>query len=335
MTQSLKITVCRSAEEMLRIRPLWEALRAAGKYTVFQSFDLNLLAADRFAEREEPYVVCVESERGAAIVPASVRLSDGTIRLLGEELFDYRAFLHRGDDALLRCALGALAELGHPLEIVALRGSERSVVTDELELLPFATAPGVRREQISAESFAAAHTRLARNLRRMERLGFALKTYDGANPELLRAIYEAKARQSDTSLFHDSTRIDFLVSAAALMPHIFEIFTLENGEQRTAAVVTFRDGECRRFYTGWFGAECEKHSPALSLIYEVTRQSLADGLDCDYMTGEQGYKMRLATDLVKLFRVRTTLRNFRFRFHSDPKPIEIAQADLSIMHAFD
>jgi hypothetical protein len=189
---------------------------------------------------------------------------------------------------------------------VALRGGERSVVADELNLLPFAAAPGVSCEQISAESFAGAHTRLARNLRRMERLGFALKTYDGANPQLLRAIYEAKARQSDTSLFHDSTRIEFLVSAAALMPHVFEIFTLENGDQRAAAVVTLRDGKCRRFYTGWFGIEYEKHSPALSLIYEVTRQSLVEGLDCDYMTGEQGYKMRLATDLVKLFRVRAT-----------------------------
>jgi len=291
---------------MLRIRPLWEALRAAGKYTVFQNFDLNLLAAARFAEREEPYVICVESEQGAAIIPASVRRSDETIRLLGEELFDYRAFFHRGDDAVLRCALGALAELGHPLEIVALRGSERSVVADELNLLPFAAAPGVSCEQISAESFAGAHTRLARNLRRMERLGFALKTYDGTNPEPLRAIYEAKARQSDTSLFHDSMRIEFLVNAAALMPHVFEIFTLENGDQRAAAVVTLRDGKCRRFYTGWFGIEYEKHSPALSLIYEVTRQSLVEGLDCDYMTGEQGYKMRLATDLVKLFRVRAT-----------------------------
>jgi len=90
------------------------------------------------------------------------------------------------------------------------------------------------------------------------------------------------------------------------MPHVFEIFTLENGKQKAAAVVTLRDGACRRFYTGWFAAECEKHSPALSLIYEVTRQSLAEGLDCDYMTGEQGYKMRLATDLVKLFKVRAT-----------------------------
>ena len=299
------MTVCRSAEEMLRIQPLWESLYSAGRYTLFQNFELNLLAADRFAEREEPHVVCVESAQGAAIVPASVRRSDGTIRLLGEELFDYRAFLHRGDDALLRYALGALAKPGHPLEIVALRGSERNVVTEELELLSFASAPGVTRQQISTERFAGAHTRLARNLRRMERLGFSLKTY-GANPGLLRAIYEAKANQSDASLFHDSTRIEFLVSAAALMPHVFEIFTLENGDQRAAAVVTLRDGKCRRFYTGWFGIEYEKHSPALSLIYEVTRQSLVEGLDCDYMTGEQGYKMRLATDLVKLFRVRAT-----------------------------
>ncbi len=306
MTQSLRITVCRSAEEISRIRPLWEELYADGRYTLFQNLELNMLAAKRFAEREEPYVICAESAKGTAIVPAVLRRGDGTIRLLGEELFDYRAFLHRGDDAVLRAALGTLAELGHPLEIVALRESERSVVIDELGLFPFAAAPGVRCKQISAESFAGAHTRLARNLRRIERQGFVLKTYNGANPELLRAIYEAKARQSETSLFHDSARIEFLVSAAALMPHVFEVFTLENGEHRAAAVVTLRDGECRRFYTGWFGAECEKHSPALSLIYEVTRLSLAGGLDCDYMTGEQGYKMRLATNLVKLFRVRAT-----------------------------
>ena len=291
---------------MPRIRPLWEELYAGGRYTLFQNFELNLLAAKRFAEREEPYVICAESEQGAAIVPAVLRRSDGTLRLIGEELFDYRAFLHRGDDAVLRAALGALAELGHPLEIVALRGSERSVVIDELGLFPFAAAPGVRCKQISAESFAGAHTRLARNLRRIERQGFVLKTYNGANPELLRAIYEAKARQSEASLFHDSARIEFLVSAAALMPHVFEIFTRENGEHRAAAVVTLRDGECRRFYTGWFGTECEKHSPALSLIYEITRQSLAEGLDCDYMTGEQDYKMRLATNSVKLFRVLAT-----------------------------
>jgi len=291
---------------MLRIRPLWEELCADGLYTVFQNFELNLLAADRFAKREEPYVVCVESERGAAIIPAALRRRDGTIRLLGEELFDYRTFLNRGDDEILRTALEALAALGRPLEIVALRDSDRSVVIGELELLPFAAAPGVNCRQVTADQFAAAHMRLARNLRRLERLGFELRSYDGANPYLLRSIYTAKAEQSESSLFHDPVRVEFMVSAAGLMPDVFEVFTLEEGEARAAALVTLRDRGCRRFYTGWFAAEYQKHSPALALIFEITRQSLAQGLDCDYMTGEQPYKMRLATKSEPLYRVRAT-----------------------------
>jgi CelD/BcsL family acetyltransferase involved in cellulose biosynthesis len=306
VTQSPKITICRSANEMLPLRALWEDLYTKGRYTVFQNFELNLLAAERFAEREEPCVICAESEGGAAIIPAALRQSDGTIRLLGEELFDYRAFLHRGDDEVLRSALGALGEIGHPLEIVAMREADRNVVTEELELLPFAAAPGVSCRQVSAEQFAAGHTRLARNLRRMERLGFRLRRYDGANHNLLRSIYAAKAEQSESSLFHDSARIEFLVSAAAKMPNIFEIFTLENGETMAAAAVTLRDNGWRRFYTGWFSAKYQKHSPALALIFEVTRQSLAQGLDCDYMTGEQPYKLRLATNSVPLYRVRAT-----------------------------
>jgi CelD/BcsL family acetyltransferase involved in cellulose biosynthesis len=291
---------------MLRIRPLWEELYAAGRYAVFQKFELNLLVAARFAEREEPYVICAESKRGAAIVPAVLQRSDGTIRLLGEELFDYRAFLHCGEDDVLRAALGALAEVGCPLEIVAIREGDLGAARDEITLLPFAAAPGVSCSQVSAEKFAAGHSRLARNLRRMERLGFKLRRYDGANPELLRSIYAAKAEQSEASLFHDPERTEFLVSAAELMPDIFEIFTLENGARRAAALVTLRDGPCRRFYTGWFAAEYHKHSPALALIFEITRQSLAEGLDCDYMTGEQPYKLRLATNSVPLYQVRAT-----------------------------
>jgi CelD/BcsL family acetyltransferase involved in cellulose biosynthesis len=304
VAQKVKITVYRSAEEMPRIRPLWNRLYASGKYTVFQAFDLNLLAADRFADREEPYVVCAESEGGAAIVPAVLRRGDGTLRLLGEELFDYRTFLHDGDESVLRAAVGALAELGRPLEIVALRETDRDAVIDELEMAPFAAAPGVSCAQISAEEFAAAHTRLARNLRRMERLGFELRSYDGDNPMLLRSIYAAKAEQSESSLFHDAERVEFMVSAAGLMPDVVEVFTLERGAAMAAAAVTLHDGRWRRFYTGWFAPEYEKHSPALALIYEVTRRSLAAGLDCDYMTGEQPYKMRLATNSVPLYRVR-------------------------------
>jgi CelD/BcsL family acetyltransferase involved in cellulose biosynthesis len=323
VTQKLKITVCRSAEEMLGVRPLWQALLAAGTYTVFQGFDLNLLAADRFAEREEPFVICAESERGAAIVPAVLRRRDGTVRLLGEELFDYRAFLHAGDDEVLRAALEVLSELGCPMEIVALREIDHDAVAGEFELVPFAAAPGVSCGQISAEGFAAAHTRLARNLRRLERLGFELRSYDGNHPLPLRAIYSAKAEQNESSLFHDSERIEFMVSAAGLMPDVFEILTLENDGTMAAAVVTLRDGRWRRFYTGWFAPEYEKHSPALALIYEATRLSLAAGLDCDYMTGEQPYKMRLATNSVPLYRVRATAEKLQAVARARELPVAI------------
>jgi CelD/BcsL family acetyltransferase involved in cellulose biosynthesis len=304
--QGVKITVCTSAEEMLRLRSLWEQLWKSGCYTVFQDFRINLLAAERFAGREQPYVVCAQSPNGAAIVPAALRHSDHSIRLLGEELFDYRCFLHNDEEAL-DMALAALAQLRRPLEIVAVRETDRSSAPGDLELLPFCDAPAVRCSDISAEAFAAAHTRLARNLRRMERLGFALLVYDGTNSQLLRSIYAGKAGQRSTSLFHDPARIEFLVSAAEVMPEVFELFTLENKLGIAAALVVLRDGCCRRFYTGWFAPEYEKHSPALALIYEVTRLSLAAGLDCDYMTGEQPYKMRLATSSAPLYRLQATV----------------------------
>ena len=323
VAQKFKITLCRAADEMMRIRPLWETLRMAGDRTIFQSFDLNLLAATRFADREAPYVVCVESARGAAIVPAAVRVRDGSIRLLGEELFDYRCFLQRGDGHVLGIALSALGKLGRPMEIVALREADRGGVMDELELLPFASAPGVGGEQVSADQFAATHTRLARNLRRMERMGVELRRYDGSSANLLRSIYQAKAEQSTTSLFHDPERVEFMVSAGGLMPEAFEIFTLEKEGELAAAVVTLLDGRCRRFYTGWYAAEYDKHSPALALIFEITRLSLEQGLDCDYMTGEQAYKMRLATNSMPLYRVRATAENMAASGRSKELPLAV------------
>jgi hypothetical protein len=42
------------------------------------------------------------------------------------------------------------------------------------------------------------------------------------------------------------------------------------------------------------------------MIFDVTRESLAEGLDVDFMTGEYPYKNRLATAMVPLFRVQAT-----------------------------
>jgi hypothetical protein len=251
-------------------------------------------------------VVCAQASNGVAIVPAVICRSNGALHLLGEELFDYRGVLHQGDSEVLGCALASLAKLGRPLEVVAVRESDRLPLLNKFEFAPFSAAPAVQCASISPETFVRRHGRLARNLRRLERQGFQLKIHDGSNSLLLRSIYQRKASQDAGSLFQDPVRIAFMVNAALFHPKSFEIFTLERGPRVAAALVTLRDGLARRFYTGWFNAEFKKFSPATTLIYEVSRQSLAAGLDCDYMTGEQAYKTRLATGSVPLYRLRAT-----------------------------
>jgi CelD/BcsL family acetyltransferase involved in cellulose biosynthesis len=299
-----RVNIYSSARELEQLRSRWEFICGAGSATIFQEFDWNLLAAKIFAHREQPFVLCAESSYGIAIVPAVRRNSDGSLRLLGEEMFDYRSFLNVGDEAVLRDALSVLAQVQEPMEVVAVRESERRSVMEELDLLPFTVAPSVNCAETSAEHFAGMHNRLGRNLRRFRKLGFDLKTYHGDSSELLRDIYIRKAIQDQASLFHDPCRVDFIVHAARMSPHRCEVFTLECGPSLAAALVTWRDGMFRRFYTGWFDPEYGKLSPAITLIFEVTRQSLACGLNCDYMTGEQPYKLRLATSSLPLYRLK-------------------------------
>jgi CelD/BcsL family acetyltransferase involved in cellulose biosynthesis len=301
----LQVTIARSAYEMAQLRPLWQSLCCQGPTTVFQDFHWNLLALTMFAGREEPLVVCARASYGVAIVPAVLRHQDSTLRLLGEELFDYRTLLHQGDDEVLMGALAALAPLGRTLEIVALREPQQCSLMDGW-LQPFSAAPGVRAGDISAEDFGSAHNRLARNLRRLERQGYKLKKHRGENSRLVREIYRRKAAQMPGSLFEDPLRVKFLVNAALCHPEIFEIFTLESDSRMVAALVCLHDGNTRRFYTGWFDPAFHKFSPAMALIYEVTRRSLAAGIDCDYMTGDQPYKLRLATRSTLLHRLSAT-----------------------------
>jgi CelD/BcsL family acetyltransferase involved in cellulose biosynthesis len=70
-----------------------------------------------------------------------------------------------------------------------------------------------------------------------------------------------------------------------------------------AALVTFQHKSVRHFYTIHYDPRWEWYSPGQCLIFEVTRESLKEGLDVDFMTGEYPYKNRLATAMVPLYRV--------------------------------
>jgi len=90
-----RTVVADTPAELERLRPLWQRLYQSSECTLFQSFAWNLLAAKAFQSREAPRVIAVETECGAAILPAC--LSDHNLSFLGETLFDYRDMLVAGD----------------------------------------------------------------------------------------------------------------------------------------------------------------------------------------------------------------------------------------------
>jgi CelD/BcsL family acetyltransferase involved in cellulose biosynthesis len=309
----LKTLLATTLAEVQSLRPAWESLYRASCHTLFQSFSWNYLAAQAFFSGG----LCVayaESENGAALIPAAMARS--RLGFLGNPLFDYCDVLASGEESLLRHTWAELAKLGMPLSLKAVRGTSRLQAWGRVgfELQPFASAPGVLQADTPSEEFAAGHVRSARSYRRLLRAGAVLRCYSGTASALVREIYEHKARHapaSRESIFADPARVNFMVAAAALNPADCEIFTLECGVCRVATLVTFLDGGVRRFYTVDYDRNWASQSPGIALIFEVTRRSLAAHLDCDYMTGEQPYKMRFATSSEPLFGVEASSGELR------------------------
>jgi len=298
-----RIAIASTLSEIDGLRDLWLRLERANGGTLFQSFRWNRLAAEMFW-REAPYIVAAETTGGAAIIPACFAADGRSLSLIGEALFDYRDLLHEGDDDALLLAWRALAELRLPLQFAGLRGEHAHECWEQLGRAPFSGAPGVRAA--ASPDFLTAHSHQPRQLGRMERLGVTFARHNGEASELVRHVVRSKAEQlagGDNNVFADPLRIEFMVRAAAMEGEACEILCLERGSDLVSAVLTFRDGNVRRCYATMFDPAWAQYSPGAALLWEVTRRSLADGLDCDFLTGEQSYKMRLATHVAALDRV--------------------------------
>jgi CelD/BcsL family acetyltransferase involved in cellulose biosynthesis len=293
----LRVRVAKSAAELEQLRSPWEALFAANpNRTIFQQFEWNLLAAQVFAARESPSVVFAENDNGAAILPACARMSTNTLSFLGEELFDYRDYLTAGDRAPLLAAWQKLAELQLPFEVSALRGKEACARWGAFKPTFFCNAPSAAPDRPPQPKNMLA-------LRRLLRRGAVIQQYWPSERSLISWLYEQKGRQGEPNLFADPLRRGFMEAAIQLPSSRCEIFTLELEGSVLAALVTFRDWQCRRFYTTYFDERWAKSSPGFALLCEVSQRTLAENLAYDFMTGEQSYKTRLASDLVPLYRV--------------------------------
>ena len=293
--------------------------------TIFQSYGFNSVAASVFSEREAPLVVAVEEGSAAAIIPGAI--ASGHCTLLGETLFDYRAPLGSGPaselPAILRTAWSVFfqeqeKDAGLPFAVTAARHSSPQLwpgCTPE----PFANAPFIRAGQASLRSSS-----LRAQLRRLLDAGCRLTVHPGADSSLVRSIYEWKASQPSGELFRDALRIEAVTQMARIARsagHKFsedhsendacQIYLLERRTSLVAALVTFRDRQWRRFYSTCYHPDWASYSPGSALLEHVIAQSLAAGLDCDLMTGEQPFKLRFANGSAPLFRMTAPRRTAR------------------------
>ncbi len=307
-----RITVAQTAHELDLLRPAWDSLARRPGLTLFQRYAWNRIVAEQLPGCA-PFVVMAENSGGAAIIPAAIDHASGCLTLLGDTLFDYRD-VFADDEEALAAAWRRLAELGRPFGFTALRSDSPNPCWEAVEHEDFTTAPGVSQRDATAEEFAAAHSRLGRQMRRLHRAGVELVRYSGRESGLVRWLYERKAAQlagAPDNVFSEPARIECMVAIAAAEDENCEIFCLRRGSEIVSALLTFVDEvvdapPVRRFYTIYFDPAWSSYSPGTVLVYEVTRASLASGLECDYMTGEQPHKLRLATRSMPLHRIRAS-----------------------------
>ncbi len=303
----LRKTLARSVEELDGIRPLWNELLRYSPKTMFQRFPWNRLALQTFRDRLTPFVCALESDSGAAILPAVINLHQPRLEFIGETLFDYRDVLSAGDPKVLQAGWRMLAQAELPVSVTAVQRQAAETSWSQFGPQDFAHAPQVDATKITGEQFRLLHTRAARQLRRLQRKGVVVRQHSGAEQSLVRRIYQLKCDQfvdDANNVFRDGRRREFMVGIAAEEADACEVFTLEDEMASIiAGLVTFLDGRVRRFYTVYFNPEWAAYSPGVALVFEVTALSLERGFSCDYMTGEYPYKLRFANASQPLYRI--------------------------------
>lgn len=301
--------VARIVAEIEALASVWDGF-INPELSMFQSHRWNLLAAKIFGQREEPYFVIAEDDNGTAILPAVVRAQSRTIGFAGEALFDYRDYLATGDPAPLVPAWQELASLDMPVSVTAIRRTNARI----WQRMPkefFSRAPRIYRSETTWEQLVQNHSRAFSRVRKLERMGLRITQYSGGS-SLVEEIYRRRTAQSSAGdLFHDPLRSQFMVAICRSEGARCEVFALEHGSTLAAALVTFRDGDWRRLYTTFYDHRWARFSPGISLLFEIVRRSLEQGLNIDFMTGEQPYKMRMVQSAQDLFTVSSTAQQLR------------------------
>ncbi|MBI2677518.1 MAG: GNAT family N-acetyltransferase [Candidatus Koribacter versatilis] len=225
---------------------------------------------------------------------------------MGEMLFDYRDVLAAGDRGLISEALAEIGKAGYDLYLPAIRDGGR-LDSAHGDLEAWVGASLLRGSDLGPDAFLAKHFKARKQMRRLRAAGADFARYHGDSSALVRWVYARKAEQfacASVDIFSDPLRQRCMVDIARASGSHCDVFTIEFGSATVAALLTFRDKGVRRFYTIWHDVRWDEFSPGIVLLLHACHESLGEGLDVDFLTGEQPHKTRFATGRVQLYRLR-------------------------------
>lgn len=172
--------------------------------------------------------------------------------------------------------------------------------------LSLGAMPGVQDDARSAE-LDGIHSRAAARLRRAQR-GSRLGAVEepAARRQLLLWMLEQKERRlqslGQNNVLH-TAEATWLGQMVADYPETAELWAYCHEAQPIAGFLTFLMAPVRYGYLLAFDPAQARQSPAIELLYFVLRQTVAEGRAFDFLTGEQGYKLRFANGSRPLLRL--------------------------------
>jgi CelD/BcsL family acetyltransferase involved in cellulose biosynthesis len=284
------------------LHPLESLWRQAHSEHIFQQYELNAAWAAQFAGPSGAgfQLHIWHTASPPMLVPCVVR--NGWLSWLGHGLFDYADPLGAPSDfaACPSPSPAAACDIAGIRDNSPWRSQFTRMAPHRAALAPFSAAPYCAA--ISAAELERRHPRMAERWRELARkgVGWAPVLDPSARQRLLALMLRWKqSRMGARNVLH-TLEAAWLAEMASYEG--CELWRLGD-EADWAGFLTWRFGHTRYGYTLAHDPARAKYSPGAKLLYAVLARSLDQGLRFDFLTGEQDFKLRLATGRVPLWRL--------------------------------
>ncbi|MGH9481590.1 MAG: GNAT family N-acetyltransferase [Terriglobales bacterium] len=291
---------CVQGPDLAPVAEVWEAAFRARPASIFQSFTFARHWAAAF--RQEAAVQVWFCRNPPLVAPLVVR--EDRLGLIGEGLFDYldligeapARWLYEVAELAQRASWSSAQFTGVP------RHSPHGAFWQALggTSAEYAAAP-LRTEGGDVD---AEHPRLAA---RWDAAGVELRleTELAVRRRVLAWLFDRKARalaaRGERNVLGANEQ-RWLAAMAENEPGLTELWSLRRGGEILAALLCWRTAAVRYAYTLSYEQRCAALSPGVLLLYAVVRQTMNQRRAFNFLTGDQAFKLRLATDRDPLLR---------------------------------